>query len=145
MPSLARLLNPKSIALIGGSWTQNVRFQLERLGFGGPIWQVNPKAEFKTVADLPEAPDATFIAVNRHAAIDVTAALAARGAGGPSALPLALRRRARKGLDCKAHWSRPQAPCLCWGRIAMAFSTIWTGWRCGPMSMAADAWRRAWR
>jgi acetate---CoA ligase (ADP-forming) len=34
------------------------------------------------LADLPEAPDATFIGVNRFATIDVVAELAAMGAGG---------------------------------------------------------------
>ncbi len=79
---LGRLLNPKSIALIGGSWTHNVRFQLTRMGFDGPIWHVNPRAEFQRVEDLPSAPDAAFIAVNRHASLEITRALSARGAGG---------------------------------------------------------------
>jgi acyl-CoA synthetase (NDP forming) len=50
---------------------------------------VNPKREtlggypcFASVADLPEAPDATFLAVPAPAAIATTAQLAARGAGG---------------------------------------------------------------
>jgi len=34
------------------------------------------------VADLPESPDAAFVAVNRHATVEVVRALAARGAGG---------------------------------------------------------------
>jgi acetate---CoA ligase (ADP-forming) len=34
------------------------------------------------LADLPHAPDATFIGVNRHATLDVVAELAAMGAGG---------------------------------------------------------------
>ena len=80
MIDLSRLLAPKSVALIGGSWTQNVKFQLERLGFAGPVWQVNPRADYKTIAELPEAPDAAFIAVNRHAAVEVTGQLAVRGA-----------------------------------------------------------------
>ena len=50
---------------------------------------MNPKREtlggypcFASVADLPEAPDATFLAVPAPAAIATTAQLAARGAGG---------------------------------------------------------------
>ncbi len=36
----------------------------------------------RTIADLPEAPDAAFIGVNRHATIEVLKELSARGAGG---------------------------------------------------------------
>jgi acyl-CoA synthetase (NDP forming) len=59
------------------------------MGFTGPIWPVHPtKAEigglraYPSLADLPHAPDATFIGVNRFATIDVVAELAAMGAGG---------------------------------------------------------------
>ena len=82
MADLARLLNPKSVALIGGSWCKNVQFQLERLGFDGPIYLVNPKGDIPSVDALPEAPDAAFIAVNRHAAVEVAGQLSAMGAGG---------------------------------------------------------------
>jgi acyl-CoA synthetase (NDP forming) len=37
---------------------------------------------YPSLADLPAAPDATFIGVNRHATLDVVAELAAMGAGG---------------------------------------------------------------
>ena len=53
------------------------------------IWPVNPTyAEiaghrcYKSIADLPEAPDATFIAVPRELTIEMVRDLAARGAGG---------------------------------------------------------------
>jgi acyl-CoA synthetase (NDP forming) len=58
-------------------------------GFIGEVWVVNPKYPelggrkcFASIADLPEAPDATFIAVPREATIDVLRQLSARGAGG---------------------------------------------------------------
>lgn len=82
MVDLTRLLKPRSVALIGGSWALNVKAQLQRLGFRGAVWPVHPQGRFKAVADLPEAPDAAFIAVNRRATVEVTRALAARGAGG---------------------------------------------------------------
>ncbi len=88
--ALDRLLRPASIAVIGGGgWCENVIEQCEKIGFAGAIWPVHPsRAEvrgrraFGSVEDLPGAPDAAFIGVNRHATIGVVAALAARGAGG---------------------------------------------------------------
>ena len=86
---LARLLSPGSIAVIGGREAQEVMRQCDRIGFAGTLWPVNPKrAEmqgrrtFASVAELPEAPDASFIAVPRAALVEVVAALAGRGAGG---------------------------------------------------------------
>lgn len=59
------------------------------MGFDGTIWPVHPnrdevarRAVFRSVADLPEAPDAAFVGVNRHATLETVADLAARGAGG---------------------------------------------------------------
>lgn len=59
------------------------------MAFDGAIWPVHPyrdevacRAVFRSVADLPEAPDAAFVGVNRHATVDAVADLAARGAGG---------------------------------------------------------------
>ena len=87
--NLLRLLRPKSVALIGGTaLTQSLQI-LQGSGFLGTVYVVNPKyAEIggvrcvPSVADLPEAPDATFIAVNRHLTVTAVEALAARGAGG---------------------------------------------------------------
>ena len=59
------------------------------MGFEGEVWPVHPtraevagRAAFRTVEALPRPPDAAFVGVNRHAAIDAVAALAAAGAGG---------------------------------------------------------------
>ena len=90
MEPLSRLLRPSSIAVIGGgTWCANVIAECRKIGFAGPVWPVHPtKTEvaglraYPTIADLPEAPDATFIGVNRAASIDTLRALAARGAGG---------------------------------------------------------------
>ncbi|MCB1384429.1 MAG: CoA-binding protein, partial [Nitratireductor sp.] len=40
---LSRLLRPKSIALFGGGWAVNVIEQLQKSGYAGDIWPVNPK------------------------------------------------------------------------------------------------------
>ena len=90
MRDLSRLFRPKTIAVVGGgAWCRLVVEQCLKMGFQGDIWPVHPKAEeiagqkaFKTVADLPAAPDATFIGVNRFLTVDIVGQLAARGAGG---------------------------------------------------------------
>ena len=86
---LGRLLQPRSIAVIGGRHAEAVIRQCRRMGFEGPIWPVHPHRDAmlglpvsRTVAQLPAAPDAAFVGVNREAAIDVIAALARIGAGG---------------------------------------------------------------
>ena len=89
MNDLSRLLRPKSIAVLGAGWALNVIEQCEKMGFEGPVWPVHPtKAEigglraYASLADLPEAPDATFVGVNRFATLEVVAELSAMGAGG---------------------------------------------------------------
>lgn len=89
MKTLDRLLRPKSIAVLGAGWALNVIEQCQKMGFKGPVWPVHPtKPEigglkaYPSLAELPEAPDATFIGVNRFATIDVVRELSAIGAGG---------------------------------------------------------------
>ena len=86
---LSRTLNPRSIALFGASPAQSVIEQCQKLGFTGQLWPVHPTRDsiagvkcFKSIADLPGAPDVAFIAVNRNATIDVVAGLAKIGSGG---------------------------------------------------------------
>ncbi len=90
MLDLSRLLRPKSIAVVGGGfWCRSVVEQCQKIGFTGEIWPIHSKAKnvaglpaFNSVDDLPSAPDATFIGVNRVATIGVTKSLSARGGGG---------------------------------------------------------------
>lgn len=88
-PDLSRLLNPKSIALFGGAWAENVILQLQKSGFDGDIWPVHPKREsicgiqcYADIGDLPKAPDASFVGVNRELTIEVIKTLSKMGAGG---------------------------------------------------------------
>ena len=74
MKDLNRLLRPKTIAVLGASWALNVIEQCRKMGFAGEIWPVHPTKPkigglraYASLADLPEAPDATFIGVNRFA------------------------------------------------------------------------------
>jgi acyl-CoA synthetase (NDP forming) len=87
--SLDRLLRPKSIAVFGGKEARRVIEQCARMGFSGEIWPVHPTLEevlgrrcYRSVSDLPDAPDAAFVGVNRTLTIDIIAQLRARGAGG---------------------------------------------------------------
>ena len=90
MQSLKRLLYPDSIAVVGGgAWASLVIEQAKKMNFAGAIYPVHPKkaqiagqAAFASLDDLPHAPDACFIGVNRHATIDIVGQLRARGAGG---------------------------------------------------------------
>ena len=90
MRDLSRLFRPRSIAVIGGgAWGRAVVAQTVKMGFAGAVWPVHPTAAdvggiaaVPSIAALPGAPDAVFIGVNRHATIEVLAALRDRGAGG---------------------------------------------------------------
>ena len=87
---LDRLFRPKSIAVIGGgAWCKNVIVKCREFGFSGAIYPIHPSKDtidgvpcFRTVSDLPEAPDACFIGVNRVTTIDVVRDLRDIGAGG---------------------------------------------------------------
>jgi acyl-CoA synthetase (NDP forming) len=83
-------LRPRSIAVIGGGFFgSNVVKQSRKMGFAGDIWPVHPSkteiegtAAYSSLADLPGAPDAAFVAVNRHHTIEAVRELARMRAGG---------------------------------------------------------------
>lgn len=87
---LSRLLRPRSIAVVGGgAWCAQVVKQSLLMGFSGDIHIVHPKgvvvegiASVPSIEALPEVPDAVFVGVNRHVAIEVVAHLARIGVGG---------------------------------------------------------------
>jgi acyl-CoA synthetase (NDP forming) len=87
--SYKRLLQPSSIAVYGGSAAQELVRQCDLMGYKGDIWPVHPsKTEirgrkvYRSTEELPAVPDAAYIAVNRHASIDIVRELATRGTGG---------------------------------------------------------------
>jgi len=90
MDRLARLFNPRSIAVVGGgAWGGEVIRQCQKIGFAGEIWVVHPTRDdvagltpYQAIADLPGPPDAVFIGVNRHATVDAVRSLSGIGAGG---------------------------------------------------------------
>ena len=87
--NLRRLLRPRHVALVGGDDVATVINECRRIGYSGALWPVNPNRKdiagipcFADIEALPDAPDASFLAVPKQAAIDITARLARRGAGG---------------------------------------------------------------
>ncbi|MEM8541672.1 MAG: acetate--CoA ligase family protein [Pseudomonadota bacterium] len=90
MPQLEKLINPKTIAVIGGgAWCEAVLQQNRKIGFSGELWPVHPTRQevagittFPSVEALPSAPDAAFVGVNRHSTVQIVAQLSSMGAGG---------------------------------------------------------------
>jgi acyl-CoA synthetase (NDP forming) len=86
----SRLFRPNSVAVIGGgAWCRAVIEQLQKSNFDGDIWPVHPNREevyglkaYPTTHNLPAAPDAVFIGINRDATINAVDSLAKMGAGG---------------------------------------------------------------
>ena len=69
-----QIFQPKNIAIIGGGeWNEHVVNQCRKLNFSGELWSVHPKKSefagltpYKTIADLPSAPDVSFIGVKSY-------------------------------------------------------------------------------
>ncbi|WP_416677693.1 acetate--CoA ligase family protein [Candidatus Pseudothioglobus sp. Uisw_016] len=87
--NLSRLISPKSIAVIGNRGANFAIRESKKLGYNQKIWAIHPTLDFlegikcyKDIKDLPEVPDATFIAVNAESAIDIVADLKSIGGGG---------------------------------------------------------------
>ncbi|HEY6482938.1 MAG TPA: acetate--CoA ligase family protein [Steroidobacteraceae bacterium] len=88
-PCIKRLLAPRTIALFGGAWADAVEAASRAIGYSGEIWRVHPQRAsthavtyFRSVAELPQAPDAAFLAAPAGEIPALAAALAARDAGG---------------------------------------------------------------
>jgi acetyl-CoA synthetase len=87
---LGRLIAPKSIALIGaGAWTDAVAAGNRAIGYRGEIWRVHPTRPstatttyYRSVAELPGAPDSAFLAVPGAEVPAVAGDLRRKGAGG---------------------------------------------------------------
>ena len=87
--NLSRLISPKSIAVVGNRGANFAIRESKKLGYNQKIWAIHPTLDFlegikcyKDIKDLPEAPDATFIAVNAESAIAIVADLKSIGGGG---------------------------------------------------------------
>ena len=87
--NIKRLLVPRTLALIGGAWTDAVAAGNERIGYTGEVWRVHPSrvsnattTYYRCVEELPGIPDAAFIAVPSRDVPRIAAALRARDGGG---------------------------------------------------------------
>ncbi len=93
-PDLGRLLAPASVAVVGatdrsGSYAAEALLNLEKIGFSGPVWGVNPRRTevlgrpcVPTLADLPSPVDAVIVAIPAAGVPDVVAQAGERGCGG---------------------------------------------------------------
>ena len=87
--ALLRLLQPRTIAVIGGDSAAKVVTQCRAIEFSGDIWAVNPKRDniagipcVASIDDLPGVPDASFVAAPPQASLELIRELAAKGAPG---------------------------------------------------------------
>jgi acetyl-CoA synthetase len=87
--ALQRLLAPRTLALIGGTWADAAFAASGAIGYAGDLWRVHPRRPtspsqpyYRSVDELPGAPDASFIAAPNREVPAIVAALARRGAGG---------------------------------------------------------------
>ncbi|QIE54661.1 acetate--CoA ligase family protein [Pikeienuella piscinae] len=127
MSDLSRLLRPRSIALIGGAWAANAVRATAGMGFKGEVWPVHPsKGEiaghraYPSLAALPHAPDAAFVAVNRDRSVEVIHTLSAMGAGGAVAFASGFKETgdgARQAALVEAAGEMPMLGPNCYGFI----------------------------
>src|SRR5918996_5180086 len=95
--SVARLLNPASVAIVGASDKVGPGFNawraLQYVGYTGRVYLVNPRTSillgqptYPSLAAIPEPVDAAFVAVPRAAVLETVRAAADKGAGGLAVL-----------------------------------------------------------
>ena len=111
MSGLDRLLRPRSVAIIGASadpakMTGRPVGYLQRHGFDGAIWPVNPRVAsigglpcYADVASLPEAPDVGIVLLGAERAEDAVRALSARGAAAAIVLAGGFAESGSEGTD----------------------------------------------
>lgn len=111
--NLDRLLKPRHVAVIGGRDVETVATECKRIGFSGPFWPVNPKRShigghpcFASLDDLPEAPDAVFLAVPKEPAIEALQKLSTIGAGGVVCYTAGFGETGKAGAEAEARLVR---------------------------------------
>jgi acyl-CoA synthetase (NDP forming) len=134
---LARLLRPRSVAVVGASerpetYGSETLRNLELLGFEGEVWGVNPRRSsvygrpcFASLSELPSVPDAVVVAIPADGVVSVVEEAGRLGCGGavvyasgfgetPSGAPLEAALR-----DCASRWRLPLCGPNCDGLIAL--------------------------
>jgi acyl-CoA synthetase (NDP forming) len=93
VPDIERLLRPKSVAVVGasdspGALGASTLANLDRLGYSGEVFPVNPKRDligtrrcFHSVDDLPVGTDVAVLAIPRAAVLGTIQSLARREVG----------------------------------------------------------------
>jgi acyl-CoA synthetase (NDP forming) len=106
---LKRMLRPRSIAVFGGHAAAEIVRQSEKIGYTGEIWPVHPRhatvagrRAYRCAADLPDAPDAAFLGVNRHASIALMTEMSQMGAGGAVAYASGYAEAGQEGLTLQS-------------------------------------------
>jgi acyl-CoA synthetase (NDP forming) len=86
---IKRLLAPRTVALFGSGWADAVDAGGKVIGFSGEVWRIHPKRQstagvryFRSIDELPGAPDASFVAAPAREVPGIASGLARRGAGG---------------------------------------------------------------
>lgn len=115
---LARLLTPRSIAIVGasekpGALGATVLANLVRHGFAGDIHLINPKRDtiegrpcLASIDQLPEGVDAAILAIPGPAVLDAIRALAARGVGAAIIFAAGFAEGGADGLAAQAEVAR---------------------------------------
>ena len=83
--SLARLFAPRCIAIVGGgAWGAGIVGAARRIGYRGSLYLVHPSGKqmdgaqtVSALSEIAEPIDAAFVAVNRHATLEIVAELEA--------------------------------------------------------------------
>jgi acyl-CoA synthetase (NDP forming) len=103
--NIKRLLRPRHIAFFGGKAIEEAVRYADEIGFRGETWVVNPNREnmggrkcFRSVDELPSAPDASFIAVRPEASVEVVRHLAERGSAGAVCYAAGFKEIGARGL-----------------------------------------------
>lgn len=86
---MKRLLAPRTVALFGSAWADAVDAAGKAVGFSGEVWRIHPTRPstadvkyYRSIDELPGAPDASFVAAPAREVPKIAADLAQRGAGG---------------------------------------------------------------
>ena len=123
--SVGRLLAPRSVAVVGASRDRTasrhaVLVNLLRSGFRGPVYPVNPHADYvasirayPSVQDVPDDIDLAILAIPATAVPDVVAQCARSRCWGSLSCPADTPRPDRTDSPPSGRSSRPPAPTAC--------------------------------